>query len=67
MSFVYWLDGYDPAQRARLGGKNASLGELLAGGLPVPPGFAVIVDAYHITLRAHPSSTGAPRAHAEGS
>ena len=45
MSFVCWLDGYDPAERARLGGKNASLGELLAAGLPVPPGFAVTVDA----------------------
>jgi pyruvate, water dikinase len=47
---VRWLDGYDPADRARLGGKNASLGELLAAGLPVPPGFAVTTDAYHITL-----------------
>jgi pyruvate, water dikinase len=53
MSFVSWLDGYDPAQRARLGGKNASLGELLSAGLPVPPGFAVTVDAYH-TVRGHP-------------
>ena len=53
MSFVRWLDGYDPADRPRLGGKNASLGELLAAGLPVPPGFAVTVDAYH-TVRGHP-------------
>jgi pyruvate, water dikinase len=52
MSFVRWLDGYDPAERARLGGKNAGLGELLAAGLPVPPGFAVTVDAYH-TVREH--------------
>jgi pyruvate,water dikinase len=52
MSFVCWLDGYDPAERARLGGKNASLGEMLAAGLPVPPGFAVTVDAYH-TVRGH--------------
>jgi pyruvate,water dikinase len=52
VSFVRWLDGYDPADRARLGGKNASLGELLAAGLPVPPGFAVTVDAYH-TVRGH--------------
>jgi len=52
MTFVRWLDGYDPAERARLGGKNASLGELLSAGLPVPPGFAVTVDAYH-TVRGH--------------
>ncbi len=52
MSFVRWLHEYDPADRPRLGGKNASLGELLAAGLPVPPGFAVTVDAYR-TVREH--------------
>jgi pyruvate,water dikinase len=52
VTFIRWLDGYDPAERARLGGKNASLGELLSAGLPVPPGFAVTVDAYH-TVRGH--------------
>jgi pyruvate,water dikinase len=52
VTFVRWLDAYDPAERSRLGGKNASLGELLAAGLPVPPGFAVTVDAYH-TVREH--------------
>jgi pyruvate,water dikinase len=52
VSFVRWLDAFDPADRARVGGKNAGLGELLAAGLPVPPGFAVTVDAYH-TVRAH--------------
>jgi pyruvate, water dikinase len=50
MTFVRWLHEYDPADRPRLGGKNASLGEMLAAGLPVPPGFAVTVDAYQ-TLR----------------
>jgi pyruvate, water dikinase len=52
MTFVRWLHEYDPADRARLGGKNASLGELLAAGLPVPPGFAVTTDAYQ-RLREH--------------
>lgn len=46
MTFVRWLHEYDPADRSRLGGKNASLGEMLAAGLPVPPGFAVTIDAY---------------------
>lgn len=32
--------------QARFGGKSASLGELLAAGIPVPPGFAVAVDAF---------------------
>ena len=52
MTFVRWLHEYDPADRSRLGGKNASLGEMLAAGLPVPPGFAVTVDAYQ-TVREH--------------
>jgi pyruvate, water dikinase len=52
MTFVRWLHEYDPADRSRLGGKNASLGELLVAGLPVPPGFAVTVDAYQ-TVREH--------------
>jgi pyruvate, water dikinase len=50
MSFVLWLHEYDASQRSRVGGKNASLGELLAAGLPVPPGFAVTIDAYQ-TMR----------------
>ncbi|HEY7606291.1 MAG TPA: PEP/pyruvate-binding domain-containing protein, partial [Actinomycetes bacterium] len=33
-------------------GKNASLGELLSAGLPVPPGFAVTTDAFE-TVRSH--------------
>lgn len=31
---------------AGFGGKSANLGELLAAGIPVPPGFAVSADAY---------------------
>jgi pyruvate, water dikinase len=30
---------------ARFGGKSASLGELIDGGIPVPPGFAVAAEA----------------------
>ena len=33
-----------------LGGKNASLGTLMAAGLPVPPGFAVSADCYRKAL-----------------
>jgi pyruvate,water dikinase len=60
MTFVLWLHEYDPAQRSRVGGKNASLGELLAAGLPVPPGFAVTIDAYQ-TVREHPEVRQAVR------
>ena len=42
---------------ATFGGKSATLGELLAAGIPVPPGFAVSTSAYrafveHESLRA---------------
>jgi pyruvate,water dikinase len=51
--YIVWLDGYHDADRVRVGGKNASLGEMLAAGLPVPPGFAITTEAYE-TLRDHP-------------
>ena len=50
--YVLWFDHYDEGHRPRLGGKNASLGTMIAAGLPVPPGFAVTTDAFS-TLRAH--------------
>ena len=34
----------------RFGGKSASLGELLAGGIPVPPGFAIATSAFEAFL-----------------
>jgi pyruvate, water dikinase len=51
--YIVWLDGYRDADRVRVGGKNASLGEMLAAGLPVPPGFAITTEAYQ-TLLDHP-------------
>jgi phosphoenolpyruvate synthase/pyruvate phosphate dikinase len=38
------------ADEAQFGGKSASLGELIAAGLPVPPGFAVISSATEADL-----------------
>jgi pyruvate,water dikinase len=35
---------------ARFGGKSASLGELMAAEIPVPPGFAVSTSAFHAFL-----------------
>jgi pyruvate, water dikinase len=40
------------ADEASFGGKSTSLGELLAGGIPVPPGFAVSTRAFHALLAA---------------
>jgi len=38
------------ADEPRFGGKSTSLGELIAGGIPVPPGFAVATSAFHAFL-----------------
>ena len=43
---IVWYDRYDPAQKPLVGGKNASLGEMMMAELPVPPGFALTIDAY---------------------
>ncbi len=51
--YIVWFDDYDAEKHhSKVGGKNASLGTMIAAGLPVPPGFAVTTDAYH-TLRSH--------------
>jgi len=48
------------ADRAVVGGKGASLGELGRAGLPVPPGFVVTVAAFDHALRvADPAGTAA--------
>lgn len=43
---IVWYDRYDEATKPIVGGKNASLGELMMADLPVPPGFAVTTEAY---------------------
>jgi pyruvate,water dikinase len=40
------LDQLRRRDEASFGGKSASLGELLAAGIPVPPGFALSSEAY---------------------
>jgi pyruvate, water dikinase len=44
------LDRLRRADEAQFGGKSTSLGELLAAGIPVPPGFALSTDAYRACL-----------------
>jgi len=46
MHFVVPFDEYRPELRPQVGGKNASLGEMTAAGLPVPPGFAITTTAF---------------------
>jgi len=43
--FVIWLDGQQ-VSRALVGGKGASLSNLIALGAPVPPAFSLSTDAY---------------------
>jgi pyruvate,water dikinase len=59
--YIVWFDRYTDHDHERVGGKNASLGQMMAAGLPVPPGFAVTTEAYH-TLRDHPEIRSAVRA-----
>lgn len=51
--YIVWLHEYRAPDKSRVGGKNASLGEMISAGLPVPPGFALSTEAYH-TLRSQP-------------
>lgn len=43
---IVWYDRYDHSHKPFVGGKNASLGEMMMAELPVPPGFAVTTLAY---------------------
>jgi pyruvate,water dikinase len=46
MAYVRWFDDVRAADRPTVGGKCASLGELISAGIAVPQGFAVTVDAF---------------------
>ncbi len=50
---ILWFDEYDRSHKPRVGGKNASLGEMIGAGFSVPPGFAVTTEAYE-SLRRNP-------------
>jgi pyruvate,water dikinase len=46
MTYVIPFEECDLSMVNRVGGKCASLGELLKARIPVPPGFAITTDAY---------------------
>jgi pyruvate,water dikinase len=52
VTYVVSLDACRRDDVPRVGGKCAGLGELLAAGLPVPPGFAIATDAFAQVLAA---------------
>jgi len=45
-SLVLWFENLRNTDVPIVGGKNASLGEMINAGMPVPPGFAVTAYAY---------------------
>ncbi|MDM8554891.1 PEP/pyruvate-binding domain-containing protein [Desulfococcaceae bacterium HSG7] len=45
--YIRWFEECDLNDVPTVGGKNASLGELLKADIPVPPGFAVTTELYH--------------------
>jgi len=48
--FCVWLEELRKEDVPLVGGKNANLGEMLAAGIPVPPGFAVTAYAFKYFL-----------------
>lgn len=47
MDYVLNFQELDKNSLPQVGGKNASLGELIKADIRVPPGFAVTTDSYH--------------------
>jgi len=50
-AFIIWFENLRNTDVPLVGGKNASLGEMIHAGLPVPPGFAVTAYAYEVFLK----------------
>lgn len=54
---VVWLDKIDRSDLGRVGGKNASLGEMIRHlkrrGIAVPGGFATTADAYRVFMESN--------------
>ena len=52
MDLIRWFADIRISDAGRVGGTGANLGELTAGGLPVPPGFVVTADAYRYAVES---------------
>ncbi|MGD2270336.1 MAG: PEP/pyruvate-binding domain-containing protein [Desulfobacterales bacterium] len=50
MELLLDFDRLDKSSLPSVGGKNASLGEMIKAGIRVPPGFAVTTDSYAIFI-----------------
>ena len=49
--WIYWFDELTKDSYEMVGKKCANLGEMTRSGLPVPPGFALSIDAYNLFMR----------------
>ncbi|MFC2046159.1 PEP/pyruvate-binding domain-containing protein [Chloroflexota bacterium] len=52
MSYTRWFQEIGAGDGDTVGGKGANLGEMVAAGLPVPPGFCVTAAAYRDFVQA---------------
>src|SRR4029453_8105422 len=56
-NFIRWFENIGAGDTGSVGGKNASLGEMVRNlgpyGITVPPGFAITAEAYHHFLWAN--------------
>ena len=50
MDFILNFSQLDKSSLPLVGGKNASLGEMIKAGIRVPPGYAVTTDSYLISM-----------------
>jgi phosphohistidine swiveling domain-containing protein len=46
MTYIRWFDEVGAGDVGLVGGKAANLGEMVAAGLPVPPGFCLCAEGY---------------------
>lgn len=46
MELLRWFDQLGRSDLPLAGGKGANLGEMVQAGLPVPPGFVLLTQAY---------------------
>jgi rifampicin phosphotransferase len=53
MNFIKQFDELGRGDIDQAGGKGANLGELTRAGLPVPPGFVIVTDAYRGYVAEH--------------
>ena len=63
--YVANIAGLGMANAEEAGGKGANMGEMVAAGLPVPPGFVVLRDSYLESMKAAGVSDELNAAHRE--